>query len=1012
MRGAAPLCSRLIVAVLGLVALAVAAPSAGADVASRSALPKSIWALELDGRGSVGATMLRTYRRRGFDAVVVDARHLSASRLGSIRRGAAGARMQVLSGRGGAPAGCGAVRRRGGDCVLTASSLKQAVAWARTGRADLVVVRVADVRHLTRLGGRPRGRILALARLDGARFDARDWADAARLAAQDPRLDLGVRARASRRGLATRRFASVLGASRKSPSGTTPARPAAPAGLRLVEAGQTSVTLAWQAAVGSAEYGIYRDGAAMGTTGATSISVVGLACGTGYLFEVDSASASGQRSGRTPLRASTAACGGGGGSGGGGGGDSQAPTTPTGLVRSAATPTSITLDWSASNDNIGVSGYGLYRNNAFVGSTAATTAILSGLACGTNYSVAVDAYDTAGNRSGRATLTAGTAACGGPIDTQAPTVPQGLRITTTTQTTVTMAWNASSDNVGVVGYRLYRNDAPLTTTTQLSYTYTGLTCGATYSLSIEAFDAAGNASYRPEAVAPATTAACGGGGGDSTAPTTPSGLSASAVSQSGATLGWSASSDNVGVVGYGRYRDGVLVSSGTGTSFAFSGLGCGSTYLLGVDAYDAAGNRSGRAQLSVSTSACSGAPPGSAQVWLDTNGGSCTRSAVPGGYVDGQACGSMQAAVNAALSGDTINIVDGVYGGQSFSGSKSLSFRAAGPGRPSFGQIISAAANVTVRGILIENRNAQPIPYCNSWILDYTLFVCAPNQTYDDVIVDGKRHPSPDPERRGGINLSGNSTGFTFKNGEIRGVWDSKGFQGGADNMVLENNLWQDIRITDAGGAAGVHNECAYIAAGDNQVWRGNRFINCPIMAMFFANYSGGPPFSGVLIENNLFTHATNDENGNWHDGSSFVIPNGTSGQNQVNNWVIRFNTFEVAPLISRTPGTGDDNGSALFYGNLGAAGGCGNPEWRYSYNVGSVCGGTGDVSVPNATNSRNAPNQAPFYVNAPAGDFRLRSGANPALNIGAPTYPGRDLDNNPRPYGPAPDAGAYERQS
>jgi hypothetical protein len=402
-------------------------------------------------------------------------------------------------------------------------------------------------------------------------------------------------------------------------------------------------------------------------------------------------------------------------------------------------------------------------------------------------------------------------------------------------------------------------------------------------------------------------------------------------------------------------------------------------------------------------------PPGSgtANLWLDTNGGSCTRLTSPGAYVDAQACGSMQAAANVASAGDTINILDGTYPGQELSGTKALTFRAAGPGRPSFGQLISSASNLTVQGILIENRNAQPTPFCSNWTLDYTLFVCAPNNTYDDVVVDGLHHPAGDSERRGGIELSGGS-GFVFKNGEIRGIWDSKGFQGGADNMLLENNYWHDIKLTPAGGAAGVHNECAYITDGNSQTWRGNRFMFCPVMAMFFANWLGGPPFSNVTVENNVFTHTLN-EDASWHDGSSFVIPNGAGGQNQVNNWVVRYNTFEVPPDITSTPGTGDDNHSAQFYGNLGADPDCGLPEWTYSYNVGSTCGATGEVSVANAVNTSSSRSQSPFYVDAPNGDFHLRAGVVPVDRGDPSRYPARDNDGTPRPVGSAADAGAYE---
>jgi hypothetical protein len=395
-----------------------------------------------------------------------------------------------------------------------------------------------------------------------------------------------------------------------------------------------------------------------------------------------------------------------------------------------------------------------------------------------------------------------------------------------------------------------------------------------------------------------------------------------------------------------------------------------------------------------------------ANLWIDTNGGSCARRTTRGAYVDAQACGSLQAASNAAAPGDLILIRDGTYAGQLLEGSKKLTFQGAGPGRPSFGQVITSASNVTLKHLLIENRNPPSQTVCSYF--DYTLFTCGANQTYDDVIVDGLNKGSGDANRRGGLQVESESTKLVFKNGEIRGIHDTKGFQGGADGMLIENTYWHDIRLTRAGGAAGVHNECAYITGGDNQTWRRNRFILCPVMAMFFANYAGGPPFSGVVVENNVFTHTLNDD-GSWHDGASFVIPNGASGQNQVNNWVVRYNTFEVSPDFGSTPGTGDDNGSAKFYGNLGADGACGAPEWTYSYNVGETCRGTGEIAVRDATNSSSRPNRAPFYVNAPGGDFHLRAGAFPINRAHPDAYPGSDRDGKNRLVGSAPDAGAYE---
>ena len=91
---------------------------------------------------------------------------------------------------------------------------------------------------------------------------------------------------------------------------------------------------------------------------------------------------------------------------------------------------------------------------------------------------------------------------------------------------------------------------------------------------------------------------------DNAAPSTPTGLSASAQTPTSITLSWNGSNDNVGVAGYGRYRSGSLVSNESGTSYTFSELNCGSSYSFAVDAYDAAGNRSPQATVSAATSPC------------------------------------------------------------------------------------------------------------------------------------------------------------------------------------------------------------------------------------------------------------------------------------------------------------------------------------------------------------------------------------------------------------------------
>src|SRR5207302_4290180 len=61
-----------------------------------------------------------------------------------------------------------------------------------------------------------------------------------------------------------------------------------------------------------------------------------------------------------------------------------------------------------------------------------------------------------------------------PPDTQAPTAPTNVAVTSTTATSVSLTWTASTDNVGVTGYQIFRNNTQVGTSTSTSFTDTGL----------------------------------------------------------------------------------------------------------------------------------------------------------------------------------------------------------------------------------------------------------------------------------------------------------------------------------------------------------------------------------------------------------------------------------------------------------------------------------------------------------------------------------------------------------
>jgi|GEM_PF-5729607 len=96
-------------------------------------------------------------------------------------------------------------------------------------------------------------------------------------------------------------------------------------------------------------------------------------------------------------------------------------------------------------------------------------------------------------------------------DTQAPTAPSNLISTGKTDTTVSLSWSASTDNVGVTGYDVYRGSTLAGSASGTSYTATGLSPSTTYSFTVRARDAAGNVSPASGALSVTTNAASAAG---------------------------------------------------------------------------------------------------------------------------------------------------------------------------------------------------------------------------------------------------------------------------------------------------------------------------------------------------------------------------------------------------------------------------------------------------------------------------------------------------------------------
>jgi chitodextrinase len=142
--------------------------------------------------------------------------------------------------------------------------------------------------------------------------------------------------------------------------------------------------------------------------------------------------------------------------------DIFAPTIPYGLKASSITETEISLIWSPSSDNVKVKGYEIYCDDKKVGTTSKTIYNCKKLIPGKALKYTIRAVDTSGLQSAEsASLTITTL-----TDLKAPTAPESLKISSVNRSTISLSWNASTDNIKVKGYKLYCNGSVIATTTR------------------------------------------------------------------------------------------------------------------------------------------------------------------------------------------------------------------------------------------------------------------------------------------------------------------------------------------------------------------------------------------------------------------------------------------------------------------------------------------------------------------------------------------------------------------
>ena len=230
--------------------------------------------------------------------------------------------------------------------------------------------------------------------------------------------------------------------------------------------------------------------------------------------------------------------------------DHNAPGAPTGLTATPASASRIDLGWTAATDDVGVAGYKVFRGATQVGDVTGTSYADTGLTDGTAYSYTVRAYDGAGNTS-----TPSNTATATTPDVSRPSVPGNVAAQAVSSSQVNVSWNASTDNVGVTGYKVFRDGTLVASPTGTTFQDTGRGAGTTYSYTVLARDAAGNESA-PSPAATATTPApdTSPPGASITAPVAGTVVSGSVSVSATAT-------DNVAVAGVQFLLDGAALGS-------------------------------------------------------------------------------------------------------------------------------------------------------------------------------------------------------------------------------------------------------------------------------------------------------------------------------------------------------------------------------------------------------------------------------------------------------------------
>ena len=398
-----------------------------------------------------------------------------------------------------------------------------------------------------------------------------------------------------------------------------------------------------------------------------------------------------------------------------------------------------------------------------------------------------------------------------------------------------------------------------------------------------------------------------------------------------------------------------------------------------------------------------------ANLWVDTNGGTCTRQGTAGAYSDAGACANLNSAWQAASNGDTILIKAGTYGTQatiaarSGQASPAVTMDAApGEGVTIKEMDLDGSAWLTIKGITVVPAASGGDPNTELFGMKHVHDI-----TVDGVTVDGRFGGTS--QSRDLFDINGDTQRVTVKNSDIGHNVDAKIFKIQTacspactvqnTDTLIDHNVFHD----NVQGIA--HLECMWLEGWSNLTVSRNHFYDCSLNAEVAQDNETGA-FNNLLWSQNIMEAADAGTGGAGldFDGSCAQM----AGQG-MSNWTFEYNRWYNTSFLGGCNST--IGAQTTWRGNIGGTGDftCA-PSATYLFNVWQAkdCSAS---DVLDATINDDAQFVAPKANEATGmGDYHPASCSSGGIGKGyTSSFPTTDADRSSRPVGTV-DAGPYEK--